>query len=252
MFLMEVRPASGQVDDLLGELRRVIGRGERALVTTLTKRMAEELTDYLAEQGLKVRYLHSDVQTIERVRILQALRRGEFDVLVGINLLREGLDLPEVSLVAILDADREGFLRSTRSLIQTAGRAARNLDGKVLLYADQATDSLRRAMEETARRRAAQEEYNREHASRPRESRNPSGPCCPPSWRRTTPRPRWTPGGAAGGPGRAAQAPGRLRKEMLAAAEALRFEEAAALRDRIRELEKEELKCGGETMRESG
>jgi excinuclease ABC subunit B len=135
--VMEVRPASGQVDDLLGELKElVIGRAEGALVTTLTKRMSEELTDYLAEHGLKVRYLHSDIDTIERVKILQELRRGEFDILVGINLLREGLDLPEVSLVAMLDADREGFLRSTRSLIQTAGRAARNLEGRVILYAD--------------------------------------------------------------------------------------------------------------------
>jgi excinuclease ABC subunit B len=164
---IEVRPASGQVDDLLGELRKVIKRKERTLVTTLTKRMAEELTDYLTEQGLQVKYLHSDIKTIERVEILQDLRRGVFDVLVGINLLREGLDLPEVSLVAILDADREGFLRSTRSLIQTTGRAARNVGGKVILYADKVTDSMARAIEETERRREVQEDFNREHKITP-------------------------------------------------------------------------------------
>src|SRR5213075_3067746 len=142
-------PAATQVDDLLSEIKLRVERDERVLVTTLTKRMAEDLTDYLAEHGVKVRYLHSDIETIERVEIIRDLRKGEFDVLVGINLLREGLDLPEVSLVAILDADKEGYLRSARSLIQTIGRAARNVNGTVLMYADTVTDSMRRAIGET-------------------------------------------------------------------------------------------------------
>src|SRR5690606_15449734 len=150
---VELRPAATQVDDLLGEAKLRVARHERVLVTTLTKRMAEDLTEYLGENGLKVRYLHSDIDTVERVEIIRDLRLGAFDVLVGINLLREGLDIPEVSLVAILDADKEGFLRSERSLIQTIGRAARNLNGRAILYADQVTDSMRRAMDETARRR---------------------------------------------------------------------------------------------------
>ena len=161
--LVEVRPASTQVDDLLGEAHRTIARGERVLVTTLTKRMAEDLTDYLIENGLKVRYVHSDIDTVERVEIIRDLRLGVFDLLVGINLLREGLDIPEVSLVAILDADKEGFLRSERSLIQTIGRAARNLNGRAILYADHITDSMRRAMDETERRRTRQLAFNVEH-----------------------------------------------------------------------------------------
>jgi len=163
-----VRPASTQVDDLLSEIGIRVSRGERVLVTTLTKRMAEELTEYLAEHGVKVRYLHSEVENIERVEIIRDLRLGEFDVLVGINLLREGLDLPEVSLVAILDADKEGFLRSERSLIQTIGRAARHINGTAILYADQVTDSIRRALEETERRRNKQLGYNRQHAITPK------------------------------------------------------------------------------------
>jgi len=157
---LEVRPASTQVDDLLSEINLRVAKQERVLVTTLTKRMAEELTDYLAEHGVKVRYLHSEVETVERVEIIRDLRLGEFDVLVGINLLREGLDLPEVSLVAILDADKEGFLRSERSLIQTIGRAARHLNGRAILYADRVTDSMKRAIDETERRRRKQVEYN--------------------------------------------------------------------------------------------
>ncbi len=241
--VMEVRPATGQVDDLLGELRLVVERGERALVTTLTKRMAEELTDYLGEQGLKVRYLHSDIDTIERVRILRELRQGVFDVLVGINLLREGLDLPEVSLVAILDADREGFLRSTRSLIQTTGRAARNLEGKVILYADQVTDSMARALEETSRRRSIQEQYNQEHHITPRSIKKAVGSMLPQEIEAdysTVPLDQAGPEGVE-----LYDIPARieeLRKEMLAAAEDLRFEEAAELRDRIKALEQEELR----------
>ena len=158
--MLEVRPAQTQVDDLLSEINIRVERGERVLVTTLTKRMAEDLTDYLNEHGVKVRYLHSDIETVERVEIIRDLRLGEFDVLVGINLLREGLDIPEVSLVAILDADKEGFLRAERSLIQTIGRAARHINGMAILYADKMTDSMRGAIEETDRRRGKQVAYN--------------------------------------------------------------------------------------------
>ena len=162
-----VMPTKGQIDDLLDKIRERVDKNERVLVTTLTKKMAEDLTDYLQEMGVKVRYLHSDIDTLERVKILTDLRLGEFDVLVGINLLREGLDLPEVSLVAILDADKEGFLRSERSLIQTIGRAARNVSGQVVMYADQVTDSMRRAISETNRRRKLQMDYNRRHGIEP-------------------------------------------------------------------------------------
>jgi excinuclease ABC subunit B len=157
---VEVRPATHQVDDVLQEIRERVQKNERVLITTLTKRMAEQLTDYLADNGVKVRYLHSDIETVERVEIIRDLRLGTFDVLVGINLLREGLDIPEVSLVAILDADKEGFLRAERSLIQTIGRAARNLNGRAILYADRITDSMRRALDETERRRAKQMLHN--------------------------------------------------------------------------------------------
>ena len=166
--VVEVRPATDQVDDVLQEIRLRVDVGERVLITTLTKRMAEQLTEYLSENGVKVRYLHSDVDTVERVEIIRDLRLGEFDVLVGINLLREGIDVPEVSLVAILDADKEGFLRSERSLIQTIGRAARHLNGKAILYADRITDSMRRAMDETERRRAKQIAHNEAHGIQPR------------------------------------------------------------------------------------
>ncbi len=162
-----VRPTKGQIDDLIDEVAKRTAAGGRVLVTTLTKKMAEDLTDYLLEQGLRVRYLHSNVETLERIEILRDLRLGEFDVLVGINLLREGLDLPEVSLVAILDADKEGFLRSETSLTQTIGRAARNVDGSVIMYADEMTDSMRRAISETHRRRHLQQEYNAEHGINP-------------------------------------------------------------------------------------
>jgi excinuclease ABC subunit B len=163
-----VKPARSQVDDLMGEITDRIKKDERVLVTTLTKRMAEQLTEYLSDHGIKVRYLHSDIDTVERVEILRDLRLGTFDVVVGINLLREGLDLPEVSLVAVLDADKEGFLRSERSLIQTIGRAARNLNGVAILYADQITDSMKRAIDETERRRAKQIAFNEANGITPK------------------------------------------------------------------------------------
>jgi excinuclease ABC subunit B len=244
--VVDVRPAQGQVDDLVGEIRRVVGQGERVLVTTLTKRMAEELTQYLTELGVRVRYLHSDIETLERVEILTALRRGEFDVLVGINLLREGLDLPEVSLVAILDADKEGFLRSQTSLIQTSGRAARNLNGRVIFYADSTTDSMARALDETRRRRARQEAYNVEHGIEPRsilkDIHNPLVQMANLDY--------WTPGDRrrsdiAEDDGRPlAERIARLEKEMRAAAKRLEFEEAAALRDQIKELRELQIFAG--------
>jgi excinuclease ABC subunit B len=164
---IEIRPANGQVDDLLAEIQTHVQKAERVLVTTLTKRLAEDLSAYIQEAGLRGRYLHSEIQTLERIEILNDLRKGDFDVLVGINLLREGLDLPEVSLVAILDADKAGFLRSETSLIQTIGRAARNVKGRVILYADQQTESIRATLEESGRRRARQEAYNAEHGITP-------------------------------------------------------------------------------------
>ncbi|MBU2547465.1 MAG: excinuclease ABC subunit UvrB [Proteobacteria bacterium] len=240
---MIFRPAQGQVDDLYAEIRARIARGERVLVTTLTKRMAEDLTEYYTDMGLRVRYLHSDIKTIERMEIIRDLRLGEFDVLVGINLLREGLDLPEVTLVAILDADKEGFLRSERSLIQTCGRAARNVGGQVILYGDKLTPSMSRAKAETVRRRAIQHQFNVEHGITPESivksidsilgsiyesdyytvpaTREPEADYIPPE---EVPR-----------------IVKALKKEMKAAAENLDFEAAARIRDRIKAISEEEL-----------
>jgi len=238
------KPISGQIDDLIGEIRAVTARGHRVLVTTLTKRMAEDLTDYLAEVGIKVRYLHSDIDTLERNEIIRELRLGKFDVLVGINLLREGLDIPEVSLVAILDADKEGFLRSAGSLIQTIGRAARNVEGRVLLYGDTLTESMRHAIEETHRRRQLQMTYNREHGITPESIRKSITDVLSNIYEKDYYTVPSIPGAEAIGLLTKEEIPAlvaQLDKEMRAAAKRLEFERAAALRDRIRELEKRHL-----------
>ncbi|WP_018864301.1 MULTISPECIES: excinuclease ABC subunit UvrB [Thioalkalivibrio] len=241
--ILEVRPAGSQVDDCLSEVRERVERDERVLITTLTKRMAEDLTDYLSEHGVRVRYLHSDIDTVERMEIIRDLRLGEFDVLVGINLLREGLDMPEVSLVAILDADKEGFLRSDRSLIQTIGRAARNVNGKAILYADKVTGSMQRAIDETERRRAKQIAHNEAHGITPQgirknvadilEARNAT----PGSGRRRGQKkvaedaPDYI-----DAPENAAREIEKLEQEMFQKARDLEFEEAARIRDRIEKL----------------
>ena len=235
---VEVRPVRGQVDDLLGEIRRRTERRERVLVTTLTKRMAEDLSEFLAMRGVRVRYMHSDIAAIDRVKILRDLRLGTFDVLVGINLLREGLDLPEVSLVAILDADKEGFLRSDRSLVQTIGRAARNLAGKAILYADEVTDSMRRAIDETVRRREVQAAYNREHGIEPRSIvksvREIRFSTAVADARETQPAVFEREG--SHGELSVEELAEAIEKEMRAAAAALDFEAAARLRDELFEI----------------
>jgi excinuclease ABC subunit B len=243
--VVEVKPAQGQVDDLLARIRERVAAGERVLVTTLTKRMAEDLTQYLAELGVRVRYLHSEVETLERTAILADLRRGVFDVLVGINLLREGLDLPEVSLVAILDADKEGYLRSTTSLIQTMGRAARNLNGTVILYADTMTDSMQRALDETRRRRGAQEAYNRVHGVEPKtiikDIANPLLQLSNLDYHDAAFLPPRVGEADVTDPASLAKAIAELEKQMRAAAKRLEFEEAAGLRDRIKELRAQQI-----------
>ncbi len=251
-----VRPTKGQIDDLMAEVAKRTAAGDRVLVTTLTKKMAEDLTDYLLEQGLKVRYLHSNVETLERIEILRDLRLGEFDVLVGINLLREGIDLPEVSLVLILDADKEGFLRSETSLIQTIGRAARNVDGAVIMYADEMTDSMRRAISETHRRRQLQQEYNAEHGINPQtvrravsdilvmlgrgDSSAAAGTAPVPGADRRSRRHDRARSELAGMPkADLSRLISALEEEMRDAAADLRFEYAARLRDEIADLKKE-------------
>ena len=238
--VVEVRPARTQVDDVLSEIRQRVEANERVLITTLTKRMAEDLTDYLQEHGVKVRYLHSDIGTVERTDIIRDLRLGEFDVLVGINLLREGLDMPEVSLVAILDADKEGFLRSDRSLIQTIGRAARNLNGTALLYGDKVTGSMQRAIDETSRRRDKQLQYNEKHGIRPasivKKVADIIAAAYPVPGR--GPRAAAEPGAQYKdlGPKEAMKRADKLEKAMLKAARDLEFEEAARLRDEVKTL----------------
>ncbi|HZT46039.1 MAG TPA: helicase-related protein, partial [Gaiellaceae bacterium] len=240
---VELRPTRNQIDDLLGEIRQREAVGERTLVTTLTKKMAEDLTDYLLESGVKARYLHSEIDTLERIQIVRQLRLGEFDVLVGVNLLREGLDLPEVSLVAILDADKEGFLRGRTSLIQTIGRAARNVNGRVLMYADKQTEAIKEALDETNRRRSIQLAYNEEHGITPQsiskgvsdiaEFLSLEAPHVPARRRR----------GSKKVEGMSREELDKLvvtlEEEMYVAAEELRFEYAAKLRDEIKELRRE-------------
>ncbi len=224
-----VKPVTGQVDDLLGEIYKRIEKNERVLVTTLTKKMAEDLTDFIASMGVKVRYMHSDVETLERMEIIRDLRLGVFDVLVGINLLREGLDLPEVSLVAILDADKEGFLRSETSLIQTVGRAARNVGGEVIMYADVITDSMKRAIDETERRRKIQSEYNRVHNITPKGIKKAVADTIAAVHEDKEEKKEKDNKAVIE----------KLRIEMVKAAEELRFEDAARIRDRIRKLQRE-------------
>ncbi|SFH76723.1 excinuclease ABC subunit UvrB [Albimonas pacifica] len=240
---VEIRPVETQVDDLLDEVKRVAQEGGRVLCTTLTKRMAEDLTEYLHEQGVRVRYMHSDIDTIERIEIIRDLRLGAFDILIGINLLREGLDIPECRLVAILDADKEGFLRSETSLIQTIGRAARNADGRVIMYADRITGSMERAMRETDRRREKQQAYNEQHGITPQTIRKNVEDVLEGVWKGDTDAARITAKIDKGPkPGANLQAHlDQLRKEMLKAAENLEFEEAARMRDEIKRLEAVEL-----------
>jgi excinuclease ABC subunit B len=251
---VEVRPVSGQVDDLLGEIKDRVKKNERVLVTTLTKRMAEDLTDYYRELGVRVRYLHSDIDTLERIDILRDLRLGEFDVLVGINLLREGLDLPEVSLVAIFDADKEGFLRSARSLIQTIGRAARNLNGRVIMYGETVTNAMRNAIEETNRRRAVQRLYNEKHGIVPQTvvraimNINPASGTID-----YFNVPKLAKGDRALASGQTPDIHERIaamRLEMFAAAEELQFEKAARMRDELKKLEAMAGAAGGEVAPE--
>ena len=250
---VQVRPTKGQIDDLMKLIEDRTERGQRVLVTTLTKKMAEDLTEYLLELGVRVRYLHSEVDTIERIEILRDLRLGEFDVLVGINLLREGLDLPEVSLVAILDADKEGFLRSETSLIQTIGRAARNVDGQVIMYADMVTDSMKRAISETHRRRGLQQAYNEQHGINPQTIRKAvsdilaelrpaeDGAPIPGGGRRsrTLDKSRRRPEVIDLDTGGLERLIHTLTEEMGEAAADLKFEYAARLRDEIKDLERD-------------
>lgn len=248
-----LKPLKGQIDDLIEEARQRVDRKERVLVTTLTKRTAEQLTDYLRDIGIQVRYLHSEIDAIERVEILRALRKGEFDVLVGINLLREGLDLPEVSLVAILDADKEGYLRSTTSLIQTAGRAARHLNGEVILYADVRTESIGKFLEVSEYRRGKQEAYNREHNITPRSVSRAVEESL--SSRREKADQAMALLREGGGDFDVTETIRELETEMLEAANNLEFEKAALLRDQIRELKRQYEAAPGkavETARRAG
>jgi len=250
---IEVKPADGQVDDLHHLISQRVAKGQRVLVTTLTKRMAEDLTDYFEQLGVRVRYMHSDVKTLERVQLIRELRLGEYDVMIGINLLREGLDLPEVGLVAVLDADKEGFLRSSGALIQTAGRAARNLAGTVIFYADNLTESMKRAMEETARRRGLQEEYNRANGITPssinKAIEDGLASIYEADYAHVPQLKEESATGAGGRYGLPAyldrreleEMITRLEREMLQCAERLEFEQAAEVRDRLRGIKEEAL-----------
>lgn len=245
--VVEIRPVGTQVDDLLSEIAIVTAKNERVLVTTLTKRMSEDLTDYLAEHGVRVRYLHSDIETVERMEIIRDLRLGEFDVLVGINLLREGLDMPEVSLVAILDADKEGFLRSDRSLIQTMGRAARNVAGRAILYADRITGSMERAMGETARRRAKQEEHNAANGITPMTVKKAVNDVMELGQSKGNPAlvKKGQKAAKVLSPANAIKAIEKLENQMFEHAKNLEFEAAAALRDEVREIREASMGVGG-------
>jgi len=234
---VEIRPAKTQVDDLFHESKKVIDKGYRILVTTLTKKMAEDLTEYLHENGLKVRYMHSDIDTLERIEIIRDLRMGVFDILVGINLLREGLDIPECALVAILDADKEGFLRSETSLIQTIGRAARNVDGKVILYADKETKSIKKAIQETERRRKIQLDYNKKHKIDAKTVKKEINDILESVYEKDYVK--ISEGSNVGG--NLKKHLKALDKKMKEAASNLEFEEAAKIRDEIRKLESTEL-----------
>jgi excinuclease ABC subunit B len=247
---VDVRPVRTQVDDVLSEIKICVSRGERVLITTLTKRMAEDLTEYLDEHGVKVRYLHSDIDTVERMEIIRDLRLGKFDVLVGINLLREGLDMPEVSLVAILDADKEGFLRSENSLIQTIGRAARHINGRAILYADHSTGSIQRALEETNRRRRKQLEFNAAHGITPRGIKKAVADIMEGAYsdsERHFVRKVAEPGAdySTLTPDQAVRRIKKLEQEMLKHARNLEFEQAAKLRDEIQKLRNVELGLTG-------
>lgn len=249
---IEIRPVESQVDDLMHEARRMADKGMRVLVTTLTKRMAEDLTEYLHENGIKVRYMHSDIDTLERIEIIRDLRLGAFDVLVGINLLREGLDIPECGLVAILDADKEGFLRSERSLVQTIGRAARNVEGRVILYGDKITGSMERAIEETNRRREKQTAYNEKHGITPKSvSKNIGDAMSHVSAGDYVTVDIGEDAQHLVGSNLKAHIAG-LNKKMQQAAENLEFEEAARLRDEIRRLEAGELGIADARLKPKG
>ena len=235
---MEVRPVEGQIDDLVGEVNKEVEKHNKILVTTLTKRMAEELTDYMKDLGIRVKYLHSDIDTLERSEIIRDMRLDVFDVLVGINLLREGLDIPEISLVAILDADKEGFLRSETSLIQTIGRAARNAEGHVIMYADVITDSMRRAIDETLRRRELQETYNKEHGITPKTIKKAVRDLISISKEVAKTQKKLEKDMESMSREELEELIGKVQKQMKAAAADLNFEMAAELRDQMIELKK--------------
>jgi excinuclease ABC subunit B len=244
---MQIRPATGQVDDLYREIKKTVNQGGRVLVTTLTKRMAEELTDYFQGLDIKVKYMHSDIDTLERIEIVKGLREGVFDVLVGINLLREGLDIPEVTLVAILDADKEGFLRSERSLIQTAGRAARNINGKVVIYADTRTSSIERAYSETTRRREKQAAYNKAHNITPKSIQKNIRDILSSIYERDYPEISAEIRTSMGivEVRKIKETMKEIEKKMMKAAQDLRFEEAAEYRDEIKRLKRVQLAVEG-------